>query len=202
MKTVIKVSLMVMMITGMLHAERLNRYAVKNGEVTYDITGSKEIKVLGIKESIKGKKRVLFDDYGNKEIVEFKKITESKSHGKSSFEKEHEMTYSNGINQYRVNFDRNRIKKVKNLYFAANYTLVDGKDIQAFMPKAKKAGKNTVAGVECTVWKTKHESMCIYKGVVLKHYSDGETTEASKLEFDVPVGQDDFKLPDFPIFDK
>ncbi|BAF72963.1 hypothetical protein [Sulfurovum sp. NBC37-1] len=202
MKTVIKVSLMVMMLVGMLQAERLKWYAVKSGKVTYDISGEKEIKALGIKENIKGKKRIIFDDYGNKEIVEFKKIIESKSRGKSTFAKEHEMTYTNGINQYHVNFDRNRIKKVKNPYFAANYTLVDGKDIQAFMPKAKKAGIETVAGVECTVWKKKNESMCIYKGIVLKHYSDGETTVASKLEFDVPVGQDDFKLPDFPAYDK
>ena len=56
MKRVIKVSLIVVMAAGTLHAERLHRYAVKSGKVTYTITGSKEIKVLDLKESIKGKK--------------------------------------------------------------------------------------------------------------------------------------------------
>ncbi len=202
MKTVIKISLIVMMVAGTLQAERLNRYAIKSGKVTYDTTGSKEIKAIGLKESIKGKKRIVFNAYGDREIIEFKKITESKSQGKSTFEEEHELTYTNGIDQYRVDFDRNRITKRKNPYYISNYTLVEGKDIKAFMPKAKKAGRETVAGLECTVWKTKNESMCIYKGVVLKHYSDGETTVATKVEFDVALGDNDFKLPDFPMFDK
>jgi hypothetical protein len=137
MKTVVKVSLIVIMAVGTLQAERLHRYAVKSGKVTYDITGSKEIKAIGLKESIKGKKRVVFDAYGEKEIEEFKKITESKSNGKSTFEEEHEFTYTDGVNQYRVDFDKNRIVKRKNPYYAANYTLIDGKDIKAFMPKQK-----------------------------------------------------------------
>ena len=202
MKTVIKVSLIVMMVAGTLQAERLHRYAVKSGKVTYDITGSKEIKAIGLKESIKGKKRVVFDAYGEKEIEEFKKIIESRSNGKSTFEEEHEFTYTDGVNQYRVDFDRNRIVKRKNPYYAANYTLIDGKDIKAFMPKAKKAGTETVAGLECTVWKRKKESLCLYKGVILKKYSDGVTTTATRAEFDVTLGDNDFKLPDFPMVDK
>ena len=202
MKTVIKVSLIVMMMAGALQAERLHRYAVKSGKVTYDITGSKEIKAIGLKESIKGKKRIVFDAYGEKEIEEFKKITESKSNGKSTFEEEHEFTYTDGVNQYRVDFDRNRIVKRKNPYYTSNYTLVGGKDIKAFMPKAKKSGTETVAGLECTVWKRKSESLCIYKGVILKKYSDGETATASKVEFDVTLGDNDFKLPDFPLYDQ
>ena len=202
MKSVVKISMIVMMVTGMLQADRLNRYDVESGKVTYDITGSKEIKAIGLKESINGKKRVIFDAYGNRELVEFKKITESKSQGKSTFDKEHELTYTNGIDQYRVDFDRNRIVKSKNPFYTSNYTLVEGKDINAFMPKAKKAGTETVAGIECTVWKRKNESLCIYKGIVLKKHSDGETTTATKVELDVALEKDNFKLPDFPAYDK
>ena len=202
MKRVIKVSLIVMMVAGTLHAERLNRYAVKSGKVTYDITGSKEIKVLGLKESIKGKKRIVFDAYGDKEIVEIEKTIESKTKGKSTSEEEHELMYTNGNHQYLVNFDRKRIIKRKNPYYVSNYTLIDGKDIKAFMPKAKKAGTETVAGLECTVWKRKSESMCIYKGIVLKKHSDGVTTTASKVELDVASEENDFTLPDFPMYDK
>ena len=202
MKTVVKVSLIVMMAAGTLQAERLNRYAIKSGKVTYDIAGSKEIKAIGLKESVKGKKRIIFDAYGDKETEEVKKITESKSQGKSTFEEEHELTYTNGAHQYRVDFDRNRITKRKNPYYAANYTLIDGKDIKAFMPKSKKSGTETVAGLECTVWRRKSESLCIYKGIVLKKHSDGVTTTASKVEFDVILGDNDFKLPDFTLYDK
>ena len=202
MKTVIKVSLIVMMSAGTLQAERLNRYAVESGKVTYDITGSSEIKALGLKESIKGKKRIVFDAYGDREMEEIKKITESKSKGKSTFEEEYELTFTNGVDQYRVDFDRNRIVKRKNPFYVSNYTLVEGKDIKAFMPKAKKDGTETVAGLECTVWKRKSESMCIYKGIVLKKHSDGVTTTASKVELDVALEENDFMLPDFPMVDK
>jgi len=202
MKTVIKVSLIVMMSAGTLQAERLNRYAVESGKVTYDITGESEIKALGLKESIKGKKRIVFDAYGDREMEEIKKITESKSKDKSTFEEEHELTYTNGVDQYRVDFDRNRIVKRKNPFYVSNYTLVDGKDIKAFIPKAKKEGMETVAGLECTVWKRKSESMCIYKGIVLKKHSDGVMTTATKVEFNVTLGEKDFKLPDFPMVDK
>ena len=202
MKTIIKVSLIVMMVTATLQAERVNRYAVKSGKVAYDITGSKEIKAIGLKESIKGEKSVVFDAYGDKEIVESQISTESKSQGQSSVEKEHELIYTNGADQYQVNFDRKRITKRKNPYYVANYTLVDGKDINAYLPKAKQSGTETVAGLECTVWKTKKESLCIYKGIILKKYSDGVTVAATKAEFDVVPGQDDFKLPDLPLYDK
>jgi len=200
MKTVIKVSLAVMMVTGTVQAERLNRYAIKSGEVSYDISGSKEIKALGLKESIKGKKRIVFDTYGDKELVEIDKTIESKSQGESTSEKEHELTYTNGMDQYRVNFDRKRIIKRKNPYYTANYTLVDGKDIQAFLPKAKKSGTETVAGLECTVWKKKNESLCIYKGVILKESSDGITATATKAVFDTALKESDFTLPDFPLY--
>ena len=202
MKTVIKVSLIVMMAAGTLQAERLNRYAVQSGKVTYEITGSKEIKALGLKERIKGEKRIVFDAFGDREIEEVKKMTESKSGGKSTLEEEHELTYTDGAQQYRVDFDRKRITKRKNPYYAANYTLVEGKDIQAFMPKAKKAGTETVAGLECTVWKRKKESLCLYKGIILKKYSDDVTTTATRAEFGVALTKNDFRLPDFPMVDK
>ena len=202
MRKIVKTSLIVMMVMGMLQAERLNRYAIKSGKVTYDIAGSKEIKAIGLKESIKGKKRIIFDVFGDREIVEIKKITESKSQGKSTFEEEHELTYTNGAHQYRVDFDRNRIIKRKNPFYTSNYTLLDGKDIKAFMPKAKKAGMETVAGLECMAWKTKNESMCIHKGIVLKKFSDGVTTVANKVEFDAALGENDFSLPDYPLYDR
>ena len=56
--------------------------------------------------------------------------------------------------------------------------------------------------MKCTVWKRKNESLCIYKGIVLKKYSDGVTTTASKVEFDMTLGEGDFTLPDFPMYDK
>ena len=199
---VTKISLVVMMIAVVVQAERVNRYAVKSGKVTYDITGKNEIKAIGLKESIKGKKRIVFDAYGDRELVEIDKTIESESQGKSILEEEHELTYTNGTDQYRVNFDRKRITKRKNPYYTANYTLVEGKDIQAFLPKAKKSGTETVAGLECTVWKKKNESLCIHRGVILKESSDGVTATANKVEFDVVPEENNFELPDFPMYDK
>ena len=193
---------MVMMVAGTLQADRLNRYAVKSGKVSYDISGSSEIKAIGYKESIRGKKNVVFDAYGTTELVEVEKIIESSEAGKSDVEKKHELTYISGSDRYRINFDKKRIKKDKNPYYTANYTLVDGKDIKAFMPGAKRTGTEMVAGLECTTWKRKSETMCIYKGIVLKKHWDGVTTIARKVDFDVVLGDNDFKLPDFPLYDK
>ena len=197
MKRVIKISLIVMMVAGTLQAERQNRYAVKSGKVSYDISGSSEIKAIGYKESIKGKKNVVFDAYGATELVEIEKTIESNEAGKSSVEKKHEFTYIDGPDRFQVNFDKKRIKKDKNPYYVANYTLVDGKDIKAFMPGANRVGTETVAGFECTTWKRKSETMCIYKGIVLKKHSDGVTTTASKVDFDVALEEKDFRPSGF-----
>ena len=202
MKTFIKVSLIVMMVAGILQAERQNRYAIKSGKVSYDISGSSEIKAIGYKESITGKKNVVFDAYGARELVEIEKTIESNEAGKSSVEKKHEFTYIDGSDRFRVNFDKKRIKKDKNPYYVANYSLVDGKDIKAFMPGAKKEGTEMVAGLECTTWKRKSETMCIHKGIILKKHSDGVTTTATKVDFDTALEEKDFNLPDFPLYDK
>ena len=202
MKTVMKISLMVIIAVGTLHAERQNRYAVKSGKVSYDISGSSEIKAIGYKEIIKGNKNIVFDAYGARELVEIEKTIESNEVGKSSVEKKHELTYINGSDRYRVDFDKKRIKKDKNPYYVANYSLVEGKDIKAFMPGANLIGTEKVAGVECTIWKRKSETMCIYKGIVLKKHSDGVTTIASKVDLDMALEEKDFKLPDFPLYDK
>ena len=202
MKRVIKISLIVMMVAGTLQAERQNRYAVKSGKVSYDISGSSEIKAIGYKESIKGKKNVVFDAYGATELVEIEKTIESNEAGKSSVEKKHEFTYISGPDRFQVNFSKKRIKKDKNPYYIANYTLVDGKDIKAFMPGANRVGTEMVAGLECTTWKRKSETMCIYKGIILKKHSDGVTTTASKVEFNITLEEKDFRLPDLPLYDK
>jgi len=202
MKTVVKVSLALMMTAGTVQAERVKRYEVGSGRVTYGIAGSHEIRAIGLKERIRGEKSIVFDAYGDKEIVESRISTESESDGRSSVEKEREMTLTDGIDQYRVDFDKKRIVKRRNPLYTSNYTLVDGKDIDAFMPKAKRVGTETVAGLECTVWKKKNRSLCIHKGIVLKKHSDGVTVVAVKAEFDTQMEQSDFALPDFPLYDK
>ena len=87
MKTFIKVLLILMMVVGILQAERQNRYAIKSGKISYDISGSSEIKAIGYKENITGKKNVVFDAYGARELVEIEKTIESNEAGKSSVEK-------------------------------------------------------------------------------------------------------------------
>ena len=122
--------------------------------------------------------------------------------GRVVLKKKHEFTYIDGLDRFRVNFDKKRIKKDKNPYYVANYSLVDGKDIKAFMPGAKKEGTEMVAGLECTTWKRKSETMCIHKGIILKKHSDGVTTTATKVDFDTALEEKDFNLPDFPLYDK
>jgi hypothetical protein len=62
MKTIAKVSLVVLMGSSMLLGNQMKLYDVKSGKIDYEIKGSGEI--MGQKLQTVGKKRVIFDNYG------------------------------------------------------------------------------------------------------------------------------------------
>ncbi len=69
----------------------------------------------------------------------------------------------------------------------------------------KKTGTDTVLGYTCDVWNLMGTKQCIYKGIPLKVETNmmgiKNVELATKAEFDISLSKDDFKLPDFPIYD-
>ena len=69
----------------------------------------------------------------------------------------------------------------------------------------KKTGTDNVLGYTCDVWEMMGTKQCMYKGIPLRVETDimgiKNTETATKAEFDISLSKDDFKLPDFPIYD-
>ncbi len=65
-------------------------------------------------------------------------------------------------------------------------------------------GTDKVLGYPCDVWDLMGVKQCMYKGLPLKVESNimgvRNTEIATKAEFELSLSNDDFKLPDFPIY--
>ena len=66
----------------------------------------------------------------------------------------------------------------------------------------RKVGTDTVAGYRCDLWRLPAVTQCLYRGVPLRIESNvmgiRRVETATKAEFDVPVSEADYKIPDFP----
>jgi len=159
----------------------------------------------------KGKKRLIFDHYGAKEITEVAKVTQTTAGGKSKVKKEHTMDYMNGGALYKVDFKPKRILRMKNPALGVGAFLGGGQSIEkagkSMMKKmgGKMIGKDKVLGYGCEVWDVMGVQQCIYKGVVLRIVSNimglKNSEVATQIDFNPTLNSKSFKLPDFPIYD-
>ena len=212
MTKIAKVSLAVVMGSSILAAgaNQMKLYEVESGKVTYEIKGSGSI--MGSKMETVGKKRVIFDKNGAKNLTETNKIEKQTIMGQKQTTKSHTMTYMKDGIAYHVNFDNKRIMRMDNM--GAGMAMLmggeqnmkqAGEDMMKQMG-GKKTGTDKVLGYTCDVWNIMNSvTQCMYKGVPLKVETSVmglKTTEvATKAEFDISLSKDDFKLPDFPIYD-
>jgi len=111
MTKIVKMSLAVVIGSSMLvaGANQMKLYDVKSGKVEYEIKGSGEI--MGQKMQTVGKKRVIFDDNGAKNLTEENKIEKQIIMGQKKVTKTHTMTYMKGSMVYQVSFDNRRIMR-------------------------------------------------------------------------------------------
>ena len=209
---IIKISLMVALGSAVLYAgtNTLKRYDVKSGKVEYSIKESGNImgmvKIKGI-----GKKRLVFDNYGAKNLTEENRVKKETAGGKSKVEKIHTIQYMNAGIIYQVNFKSKKIIRMKNPTMALSAMMGAGKDTgqttKAIMKSmgGKKVGTDKVLGYSCDVWDLMGIKQCIYKGIPLRIESNimglKSTQMATKADFDISLSEDDFKLPDFPLVD-
>lgn len=211
MTKITKVSLAVVMSSSILSAsaDQIKLYDVKNGKIEYEIKGSGEI--MGQKMQTVGKKRVIFDQFGAKNLTEENKIEKQTVMGQKKVTKTHTMTYMKGSMVYHVSFDNRRIMRTGNMGAGMAMLMGGGKNMkqtgEEMMKKigGKKTGTDKVLGYTCDVWEMMGTKQCIYKGIPLRVETDvmglKNTETATKAEFDISLSKDDFKLPDFPIYD-
>ena len=211
MTKIAKVSLVVLMSSGILlaGADQMKLYDVKSGKITYEIKGSGNI--MGQKMQSIGKKRMIFNDYGTKNLIEESKIDKQTMMGKTTTTKTHTMTYMKGSMAYNVSFDNRRIMRMANMGAVMSPLFGGGQNMKQSAEEiiikmgGKKIGTDKVLGYTCDIWEIIGVKQCMYKGVPLRVETDvmglKNTETATKAEFDLSLSSDDFKLPDFPIYD-
>ena len=211
MKKIIKVSMVVLMGSSILFAgsDMMKKFEVKSGKIEYDIKGSGNIMGM-VQIKTVGKKRVIFDDYGVKDLTEESKVTKETTMGESKVKKEHTLKYMNGSIIYSVDFKQKKILRMKNPAMGMMAMMGGEKNVQqtgeSMMKKigGKKVGTDKVLDYTCDIWDLFGVKQCMYKGIPLRIESDimgmKSMEIATKVEFDVTLNNDDFKLPDFPIY--
>jgi hypothetical protein len=208
----VKISLAIVVGSSILFAgsDMMKRYDLKSGKIEYSIKESGDImgmvKIKGV-----GKKRLLFDNYGIKDLTEENKVKKETTAGQTKVTKEHTIQYMNDGIMYRVDFKKKTIVRMENPAMGMNAMLGGGKNIgqtgEAMMKSmgGKKVGTDKVLGYSCDVWDLMGVKQCIYKGIPLRIESNimglKSLEVATKAEFDISLNEDDFKLPEYPLVD-
>jgi len=209
MKRVSTVLIISVVLSSLIQANESKKYEVKSAKIEYELKGSGEMMGGMVKIESTGTKRLIFDDYGLKELNEEHKVSKNTTMGKLKVDKVHTLNYINGSIVYGVQFKEKRIRRMKNSMVGMASLFTRGnsrKTGEAMLKKmgGKKLGTDNVAGHSCDVWDLGGIKQCLYKGIPLKIESNImglKTVEiATKAEFDLSLNRDDFKLPDFPIY--
>jgi len=193
----------------MVQANEMKKYEVKSGKIVYELKGSGDIMGMVQIKSI-GKKRVIFDDYGIKNLEEKSEIKKETTMGETKVKKDHTLVYMNSAILYKVDFKKKRIDRMKNRGAAIAAMFGGGKNLkesgEAMMKKmgGKKLGTDKVLGYTCDVWELMGSKQCMYKGIPLKVETNvmgmKSIEVATKAEFDIDLNKDNFKLPDYPVY--
>ncbi len=181
------------------------KYLVKSGKVTYTIQGSGNI--MGTTQKLKGKKQLIFDQYGFRELSEEVSVSKMNIFGNEKVDKKHHMTLLNGTKATQVDFNRKRIMEMNVpgmalMIAAANQNIPGMGEKMLRQMGGHKVGQETIAGYTCDVWKMRVATQCLYKGVPLKVTTNvlgiQRTEVATEAKFDITIPKSSFRLPDFP----
>jgi len=184
--------------TNTLDAET-KRYEIQSGIIEYTISGSGNM--MGIQTQIDGKSKTLFKEWGAVELHE----ETSKSVIMGREEVTHQTTKIDHGKVYVVDYEQ----KIIHQY---DHTMLIQSEYKEFAKSAKevilsmngsKTGEETILGYICEIWEAKHMKLWLHKGIMLKSQvrvmGRTHTTEATNIQFNITVSDQDIKLPDFPI---
>ncbi len=191
-------------LTVALPASAFKRYPVKSGIIFYDV--STESQVGKTHSSISGISRLVFDDWGLKELKE-EDVTEIQIGDFNETRERHSMNKFDNGTIYTVDFDEGTIYKTRDR--SMDLSIAKGDDLSNETlnmlkeMKAKKSGEEKVSGYICDIWKLKDQKICLYEGIPLKIVIDQPGFHSVKLALQIvlnrKVDPGQFQLPDFPI---
>jgi len=199
MRNIVKISMLTIVAMSMAQAEV--RYDVKSAKIEFKTKSTQTVGSITIEKT--GTKKVLIDNYGEKEFVERQELEKRDS----KENKMHTLRYINGTVAYGVDFEHKMIHRMEG-YMGDVFGVIKGDGTNEEMLKKmkfKKTGIDKVAGQSCDVWEMKGGiiKQCIYKGLPLREETNmmgmKSLVVATKVEIDATLSKDDFKLPDFPI---
>ena len=175
------------------------RYEVKSGIIEYTITLSGNM--MGMKMQGSGTAKTAFKEWGNVELHSEESQTNTmgmKEHDKQMTKIENGMVYNVDFDQkviYQLSMDALANSEDKDL-------VSTGKEMLVSMG-GKKIGEEKFMGYDCEVWEMMKVKIWLHKGVMLKSEADmmgiKNTMVATKIELDISVPDDAFKLPSYPI---
>jgi hypothetical protein len=209
---ILKISLVLTVGLGLnvVHAKSMKKYNMKSGKIEYTLSGDGNIMGVAQIKSV-GKKRVIFDNYGILNLEEEVKVKKETTMGKTKTNKRHTLRYMNNAVVYNVDFKQKRIERMRNqgaamaAMFGGGDNLKESGEAMMKSMGGKKLGTDKVLGYTCDVWELMGSKQCIYKGIPLRVVTDimgmKNTEIAIKAEFDIALNKDDFKLPDYPVYD-
>jgi len=181
-----------------LHAET-KRYEIRSGIIEYTISGDGNM--MGIQTQIDGQSKTLFKEWGEVQLHE----ETSKSVIMGREENTHQTTKIDHDKVSIVDYEQKSIVQY-------DHTMLMQSEYKDLAKSAKemmlsmggtKTGEETILGYTCEIWETKHMKLWLHKGIMLKSQvrvmGRTHTTEATNIQFNISISDEDLKLPDFPI---
>jgi len=175
------------------------RYETKSGIIEYTTNSSGNM--MGIETKMSGTNKVIFKDWGNVELHQ----SNTKSVVMGREENTKDTTKIENGKVYVVDYEQKIIIE----YDASKLMNTQYKDLAKSSKEllnemgGKKVGEASILGYDCEVWEMPMIKLWLHKGLALKTEANImgiiNTMEATNVQLDVSVSDEDLKLPDFPI---
>ncbi|GIT97351.1 DUF4412 domain-containing protein [Sulfurovum sp. TSL1] len=184
--------------TSTLDAET-KRYQIQSAIIEYATKSSGN--VMGIQTQTEGKSKTLFKEWGKVELHDER--TRSVIMGKEAHSRQ--TTKIDHDNVYIVDYEQKSI----HLYDSKSLMQSEYKDLAKNTKETilsmggTKTGEETLFGYDCEIWETQQIKLWLHKGIILRSITHmmglTHSIEATDIQMNVSVSDEDLKLPDFPI---
>lgn len=184
--------------TSTLNAET-KRYEIKSGIIEYAISGGGNM--MGIQTKIEGTSKAIFKEWGKVELHE--ETTKSVIMGREEHTRQTTKIVAGKV--YLVDYEQKTIVQYdpSMLMQSEHKELAKSAKEMMLAMGGTKTGEETIHNYDCEVWEAKHMKFWLHKGVMLKSQvrvmGRTHTTEATNIQFNISVSDEDLKLPDFPV---
>jgi len=189
----------------LLAQNSFKKYKHKSGIIFYDVKVSSFDNNLN--NQVRGIARLVFDDYGAKELQE-EDVEEIQEGDFNDTKSKHTLTKVDYGTIYTADYDENITYKTRDrdldLAITQKLDLTNEGINSLIKAGAKKVGKDKVAGLECDVWELNDQQICLYDNgiplkIVVQNAGFLSEKKAVQVILDKPIPPKEFALPPFKI---